>query len=288
MRGAGGYLLAVPGVRFRSHNLAMVTLVFQAVVIILLRESKTLTGGAEGLNIPAPVVFGTTVSSDVGNLVLTGIAAAIAILPLAILLAGPFGKNLRALAANEDGARAFGIDIRAHLIAAFVLSSAAIAYAGALSAPRIRIIDPDSYGVLASIFMLAYPIIGGMGSVWGGLLGGGVLRILPEVLRPLADYIELIFCVLVVVTVMFYPGGLVELLKAFVRRLRGVPALAAAARSAASAAVAVRPDASRTAMRDAVPGESSALRIEGVDKSFGALHAVRDVSIDVRPERYTA
>ncbi len=66
-----------------------------------------------------------------------------------------------------------------------------IAFAGAVSAPRFRIIDPDSYGILASIFTLAYPIIGGMGSIWGGLVGGGVLRILPEVLRPLADYIEL-------------------------------------------------------------------------------------------------
>ena len=51
-------MLAIPGVRFRSHNLAMVTLVFQAVVIIVLRESKTLTGGAEGMHVPPPVIFG--------------------------------------------------------------------------------------------------------------------------------------------------------------------------------------------------------------------------------------
>ncbi len=106
-------------------------------------------------------------------------------LPLAILLDGPFGKNLRAVASNENVARAFGINVRHHLIAAFVWSSAAIAFAGAVAAPRYRIIDPDSYDVLASIFTLAYPIIGGMGSIWGGLIGGGVLRIIPELLRPL-------------------------------------------------------------------------------------------------------
>ena len=49
--GLAGLILAVPGVRFRSHNLAMVTFVFQAVVIIVLRQSKGLTGGAEGLPI---------------------------------------------------------------------------------------------------------------------------------------------------------------------------------------------------------------------------------------------
>ena len=206
-----GYVLAVPAVRFRSHNLAMVTLVFQEVVIIFLREAKTLTGGAEGLNIPVPVIFGMAVKSDLANLLMAGVATALIILPLTVLLYGPFGKNLRALAANEVGARAFGISPRSYLIAAFVFSSAAIAFAGALSAPRFRIVDPDSYGVLSSIFMLAYPIIGGMNSIWGGLMGGGVLRILPEILRPLADYLELIFCVLVVLTVMYFPGGLVEL-----------------------------------------------------------------------------
>ena len=62
-----GFMLAIPGVRFRSHNLAMVTLVFQAVVIIVLRESKTFTGGAKacmcrhrtssGFRFPATATF---------------------------------------------------------------------------------------------------------------------------------------------------------------------------------------------------------------------------------------
>ena len=47
-----------------------------------------------------------------------------------------------------------------------------------------------------------------MGSIWGGLAGGGILRVIPELLRPLADYIELIFCVLVVLTLTFFPDGL--------------------------------------------------------------------------------
>lgn len=296
-----GYVLAVPAVRFRSHNLAMVTLVFQAVTIILLREAKTLTGGAEGLNIPPPVLFGTVITSDLGNLLLAGVAAAAVILPITVLLYGPFGKNLRALAANEVGARAYGISPRDYLIAAFVVSSAAIAFAGALSAPRFRIIDPDSYGVLAAIFMLAYPIIGGMNSIWGGLLGGGVLRILPEVLRPLADYLELIFCALVVITVMYFPGGLVELVGKASRRLRGKGAAAGdeslpdSVEAAAAAAVAtVNAGGVREAMMRAMPAarntttdvaDAPALRIDGMSKSYGALQAVKNVSIEVATGR---
>jgi branched-chain amino acid transport system permease protein len=284
----GGFVLAVPAVRFRSHNLAMVTMVFQAVAIILLREAKAWTGGAEGVHVPPPVLFGTILKSDLANLLLTGCAAVVAILPMTVLLYGPFGKNLRALAANEVGARAFAINPRSYLIAAFVVSSAAIAFAGALSAPRFRIIDPETFGLLASIFMLAYPIIGGMQSIWGGLLGGGLLRFLPEVLRPLADYMELIFCVLVVVTVMFFPGGFVDLAGRIAGRVRGK---APAAKGEASPADTT---GARDAMVRAMPAaagsprgdsDAPALRIEGLSKSYGALQAVSGVSIDVTAGR---
>src|SRR3954468_3831448 len=96
--GLAGLILAVPGVRFRSHNLAMVTFVFQAVVIIVLRQSKGLTGGAEGPPIPAPVVFGFRFSNDADFLLLCGLLSALAILPLVVLLEGALGKNLRAVA----------------------------------------------------------------------------------------------------------------------------------------------------------------------------------------------
>jgi branched-chain amino acid transport system permease protein len=282
---SAGFVLAVPGVRFRSHNLAMITLVFQSVVIIVLRESKTLTGGAEGINVPPPVIFGVSFADDAYFLLLCGLLCALAVLPMAVLLAGPFGKNLRAIASNENAARAFGIDVRHHLIAAFTWSSALIAFAGAVSAPRFRIIDPDSYGVLTSIFALAYPIIGGMGSIWGGIVGGGVLRVLPELLRPVADYIELMFCVLVVGTLTFFPDGLASALWVR-RRHRGRRAVAAAAstRETQSARIAelfsatgslVNPSAERDA------SELPILEVHDVSKSFGALRAVDGVSLTV-------
>lgn len=244
-----GLVLAIPGVRFRSHNLAMVTLVFQAVVIIVLRESKALTGGAEGLHVPPPVILGISFENDANLLLLSGVLYALGVLPVTVLLAGAFGKNLRALASNENAARAFGIDVRHHLIAAFVWSSALIAFAGAISAPRFRIIDPDSYGVLTSIFTLAYPIIGGMGSIWGGLAGGGILRVIPELLRPLADYIELIFCVLVVLTLTFFPDGLASAFWRQRRSSQGKTATSAGTREIHAARVAELLSATSPLMR---------------------------------------
>jgi branched-chain amino acid transport system permease protein len=281
-----GFVLAIPGVRFRSHNLAMVTLVFQSVVIIVLRESKALTGGAEGIHVPPPEIFGISFADDAYFLLLCGLLCALAVLPIAVLLAGPFGKNLRALASNENAARAFGINVSHHLIAAFTFSSALIAFAGAISAPRFRIIDPDSYGVLTSIFTLAYPIIGGMGSIWGGLVGGGVLRVIPELLRPLADYIELIFCVLVVGTLTFFPDGLASALWTRRRRRRMTAGAAVATREWQAAPIAELFSASgsppaSTAEREA--SEPPILELHDVSKSFGALRAVNGVSLTVAP-----
>lgn len=283
--GIGGFLLAVPGVRFRSHNLAMVTLVFQAVVIILLREWRSVTGGAEGLNVLPPSIFGWELTDDFSVLCLTAVVSALTLIPLAILLNGAFGKNLRATASNEVGARAYGINVEKHLIAAFVISSAAIAVAAALNAPRYRIIDPDSYGIITSIFTLAYPIVGGMQSLWGGMIGGSVLRIAPEVLRPVADFIELFFCVLVIATVMFFRGGLLDLFGRMVGVVRrafdssGQPAREA---EVGGVTVNITPlSEGRAPTSHSETPAQSALVVTGVSKHYGALAAVDEVSMEV-------
>jgi ABC-type branched-subunit amino acid transport system ATPase component/ABC-type branched-subunit amino acid transport system permease subunit len=272
--GAAGWLIAFPGTRFRGHNLAMVTLVFQSVCIILVREAKSLTGGAEGMHVPPPQLFGHSVASDHAFLILIGIASAVMTLVLTILVRGPFGKNLQAAAGNEIAAEAFGVSVRGYLTAAFVASSAAIAYAGALLAPRVRIIDPDSFGVLDSIFMLAYPIVGGMHSVWGGLIGGGGLRMLPELLRPVADYQELFFAALVILVMMFLPGGLVEL----IRRAAGSLARHEPRRALTSVPV---PPATPVVPSATGGRADELLRVESVDKHFDALHAVAAASLRI-------
>jgi branched-chain amino acid transport system permease protein len=272
--GAAGWLIAFPGTRFRGHNLAMVTLVFQSLCIILIRESKWLTGGAEGIRVPPPQLFGMTIASDLSFLVLIGIAASAMTLLVTILVRGPFGKNLQAAAGNEIAAEAFGISVRGYLTAAFVLSSVAIAFSGALLAPRVRILDPDSFGVLDSIFMLAYPIVGGMRSIWGGLIGGGSLRLLPELLRPVADYQELFFATLVIFIVMFLPGGLVELIRRSCGLLISqnqahVPKSVPALRS------------SQAVLTESGQYADELLLVEAVDKHFDALHAVNSATLRV-------
>lgn len=272
LAGVGGFLLGVPAVRFRGHNLAMITLVFQSVVIILIRESGSLTGGAGGLSVPSPSIAGWSLSGDLVYLAFTAVIVALVLmLPMALLL-GRFGRNLRAVSGSEVAAQAFGISITHHLVAAFVCSSLIIGLSGALQAPVFRVIDPDTFGINTSISTLAYPIVGGMGSAWGGLAGGAAMRALPEVLRGLADYLELIFASLVLVTVLFFPGGIAGQFLKLRKVVRRAPA-------GVEQAAPVTPPLMPAAKSGAT---GIALSIEGVGKQYGALKAVDDVSLTVR------
>ena len=213
----------------------------------------------------------------------------------AVLVRGNFGKTLRAISATEIGAEAFGIDIAGFRIMAFVISSAMIAFAGAVQAPQVRILDPEGYGVIRSVLLLAYPIVGGMTSVWGGILGGGILRSLPETLRAVAEYQELVYAGLVLAVIVFFPGGIVEIIERLGRLVRrtqsrplrerdskaSVPGHAFATPTGGQVDHAATPKFEPTAPSEGMDQGGPALAVTQVFKSFGALVAVDNVHLTI-------
>lgn len=282
MGALAGFLLGLPAIRFRGHHLAMVTLVFQSLGIITIREWKSLTGGAEGMRVPPVTMFGFEFKSDASNLVFLGIFTALSVLIITMLVRGSFGKVLRAIAATEVGSMAFGVNLGAYKIAAFTVSCTFLAVAGAILAPRLRIIDPDSFGIMQSINALAYPIVGGMNSIWGGVLGGGLLRALPEALRAFKDYAELIYTMLAVLTILVLPGGLVSGFERIGKRIRtpnsGSAKSAGGTLDRSGDLATIKPKVNVRPMVD--PG-LPALQVISLSKHFGSLAAVDDVSLTV-------
>jgi len=274
--GVTGAVVAVPASRFRGHYLAMATLVFQFVIIIGLREWPGVTGGAAGLNVPNARLFGYVLASDWQYVVFIGIGATVAVAILAAILCGQYGKALRAISATEIGAESFGIDVARYHLVAFAVSSAAIAFAGGLLAPRVRILDPESFGFASSVFMLAYPVVGGMHSVWGGLLGGMILRALPEALRVGQELQGLIYAILVVAVMTFFPHGLIGAMDRLARQARPVRK-----KFAAPSAIAI-PATPAGARSEQLHDGATALEMSDVSVSFGALRAVDRLSLRVR------
>lgn len=133
--------------------------------------------------IPQPVILGLDISSPVGFLILVGIFCGLTLWISHRIVRSPFGRVLKAIREDEVFAQAAGKNVAAYKMLIFVLGAGMAGMAGVIYAHYISFIDPTSFTVMESIFIISIVIIGGSGSLWGPVVGAVVLVILPELLR---------------------------------------------------------------------------------------------------------
>jgi branched-chain amino acid transport system permease protein len=165
--------------------------------------------------IPQPTLFGITLSAHWQMLLLVWMLAALSFWVLRRLVRAPFGRVLRAIREDEVFTQSFGKSVTGFKVKAFVISAALAAVAGSLYAVYITFIDPTSFTVQESIFMLAIVIVGGAGNLWGSVIGAVVLVALPELLRFVglpsaiaANVRQILYGSLLVVMMLWRPQGL--------------------------------------------------------------------------------
>jgi branched-chain amino acid transport system permease protein len=214
---AAGAGLAVGAVSFRyglkGSYFALVTLAF-AEVFRILAVSVGFTGGGVGMMLPldesvANLQFGSR--KGYIALVLGFVAAAMVV--TAWLRHSRFGAQLQAVRDNEDAARAVGVDPYRAKLGAIVLSAGFMGAGGAFYVQVFQYIDPAiAFGPPSSIEALVAAIVGGMGTLWGPLLGAAVLHLMAEATRNLFGQLPglnmVIYGVVLVLIVMFVPRGL--------------------------------------------------------------------------------
>ncbi len=211
-----GILLGFPSLRIKEDYFAIATFAFQVIIFSVLNNWVTFTGGPMGLpGIPQPEIFGYIVSSHLEYLVLVGILCALTIWVCHHIVNSPFGRVLTAIREDEIFTQAFGKNIAAFKIKVFMISSALAAVAGVLYATYISFIDPTSFTIMESIFIISIVIIGGAGSLWGPAVGSAVLVSLPEILRFIglpnavaANLRQIIYGALLVICMLWRPQGL--------------------------------------------------------------------------------
>lgn len=216
--GGVGALIGFLSFRFglRGSYFALITLAF-AEVFRILANWVEFTGGGVGLYIPlkvhpANLQFGTKAGYYYVALALTLASLAIA----AWLERSRFGAWLKAIRENEDAARALGIDAFVCKLKAIMLSGAMTGVGGAFYAQYYLYIDPGiAFGPAVSVEILLVPIIGGLGTALGPLLGSAVLQGAGELARRVMGDVpglNLVFYgLLLVVMVRFLPDGLIGL-----------------------------------------------------------------------------
>lgn len=162
----------------------IITLGIQVVIFSLMNNLMKVTNGPLGIpGIPAIKIFGLEFDSKISFLLLTALFAVLIFLLLRYVTRSPFGLVLKGLSEDEIFVKSLGKSVYTAKIITFTLSAMLAAIPGVLYAHYVTYIDPTSFTVDESIFILAIVIIGGMRSLWGAAVSAAFLVVLPEALR---------------------------------------------------------------------------------------------------------
>jgi branched-chain amino acid transport system permease protein len=253
-------LLGLPTMHLRGVFLAIATLGFAEAVRILIINMEW-TGGAGGMSVPK---------------VLTPTIAWIA-LGLVVYWfwrQGPsrYGRALAAIREDELAARAMGIDVGRHRLAAFVTSGAVAGLYGVLWAYFVRLIAPEDFGFTTAIDGLVTAVVGGSTMFVGPLLGSGFLTMVPEVQRAIgieAGWIRpFLASLLLLVVILFLPGGLASFIP---QRIR----------TSATTGDDVGSDHAGLSTRQHPAAGVPVVTLRGLGKDYGGVHAVHGVDMEV-------
>jgi ABC-type branched-subunit amino acid transport system ATPase component/ABC-type branched-subunit amino acid transport system permease subunit len=269
-----GVGLGFVALRFRGHYLAMATLAFGLIAAGVFHAAPFL-GHASGITgIPYPQLGPLTISGHAAYWFAWIVAFAIALLSLS-LLRGRAGRAFEAIRNDELAAETIGIPTRRYKIVAFAYAGALAAAGGATFAAFLGLVNPDAVGIALSVDVLLMVVLGGSGLISGALFGAALIGYLNVVGHQWDNWREVGYGALVVLCVIFAPGGVLGTL----RRLafaRTPVARAAAPPPALTAAPAVRAPSAEP------------LAVRGVTKRFGGLVALDDVSFALQPGTLTS
>jgi branched-chain amino acid transport system permease protein len=279
---AGG--VTVPALRVRGEYLILLTLALQMVLYELMLSWVDLTEGRTGISaIPRPTLFGRALVTPAQFLPLIATGAAVVFAVGYRVGESPFGRVLKAMRDDERATLAIGKSVLRYKVLVFSISGALAAVAAALFAHYQAFINPFSFTLDRSIFLVALVVLGGTANLVGTLVGAIVYVGLPEMLRflqarqDIVDAIrDFVFGALLVAFMRFRPQGLVP------ERLGGGARLGTVALPAGADPAAALP--ARAAQADGAP----VLVADGLSKSFGGIRAADDLSLVLPGGKVTA
>jgi branched-chain amino acid transport system permease protein len=178
-----GMIFGVPSLRLKGLYLAVATLAAHFVVEFTAVHWESVTGGVNGISIPAPKVGPLVLRGDRGMYALALPIAAAMLLGARNLFRTKVGKAFVAIRDQDISAEVMGVNVFKYKLLSFGVSSFYVGVAGSLTAYHARIISPENFPITVAIDYLGMIIIGGLGSILGSILGAVFITLLPELLR---------------------------------------------------------------------------------------------------------
>lgn len=213
-----GFLIGFPTLKLDGDYLAIVTLAFGEIIVVVLNNLKYITGGPNGKSFKYSFMrddlfWGPAVS----YLVSIGMLVLIIVL-LQNFLRSTYGRAIKAVREDEIAANSNGVPVFKYKMIGFVIAAFIGGIGGAIYAPILGFIKPDIASFNNSVNMLIYVVLGGMGSISGSVIAAFVLTYLQEVLRFFGNYRMLFYPVVLIIVMLFRPQGLMGMYEiSFVR-----------------------------------------------------------------------
>ncbi len=209
-----GILLGFPVLRLRGDYLAIVTLGFGEIIRLVLENWNEFSFGPSGIaNIPKPGLFGMDLNLQQSTTFIYFVMIGLALMTIFVvrrLQDSRIGRAWIALREDEVACQAMGIDKTRTKLSAFALGATWAGMGGVVFAAKTTFINPTSFTIWESIIILCVVVLGGMGSILGVIVGAMILILLPEYLRAFSEYRMLIFGVILVMMMVFRPGGIIS------------------------------------------------------------------------------
>lgn len=215
-----GLVLGYPSLRIRGVYLSLTTIAFGEIVRLVLNNTTNFTGGAQGVrDLPGYSIFGLKISKGVPVYYLLLVFALVIIWISTRIVNSKWGRAFKSISDNPDAAESLGINIAKLKLTAFTLAAMYAALGGALYAHLMGYINPATFNFDMSIKFVIMMMVGGIGLIRGNIIGAIIVTLLPEALRFLGDYYQLVFYIVAFLGAVFLPEGWPTGVAALYRRI---------------------------------------------------------------------
>ena len=214
-------MIGFPALRIEGMYLGLTTMGFGFIVKRLIIAFRDWTGGSAGLQVSKATLFGFTISNDWNNYFMIYTFAIIAIIVARRIVKSKLGRVFMAIRDSEQAAQASGINIAKYKMLSFFISGMFAGFAGVLFAHTNHFISTDHFDILLSVYFIVMVLVGGVGSIYGAVLGTLFIVLMENMFIPLfkdtltqymhleaGDFQAFIFGLIMLLFIIFQPMGL--------------------------------------------------------------------------------
>ncbi len=211
------FIIGFPSLKLHGHYLAMATLGFGMIINIVFNEMDFITGGPSGLvGIPDLDFLGFfPLNSEISFYVFMAVFFMISFVFYELFDKSFLSYKTKFIKESESASSSFGVNVFRTKLTVFIVVAALTSLNGSLFSYYSHFVSPVSFSFKYSVELVTMATVGGLGYVSGGILGAGILTIIPELIAEVEDYEMVIYGAILATCIMFFPQGLTGIVRDF-------------------------------------------------------------------------